>query len=92
MGLRNFLLGLSVGFLLLGCAGFGYKYYGLEGVRYSDGKLLGETAEDDLPFERCEPSVKESFPCIVMFSAEAYRLKQDLLDTRQKLSDCQKGR
>lgn len=91
MGLRPILFGIVLGVLLMGCAGFGYRYYGLEGVRYSDGKLLGEEEKDDLPFEYCQPTAGNARPCVVMFTDEFFRLKQDLLDTRSKLKDCQKG-
>lgn len=101
MELKNFTMGLLLGVLLVGCAGaakFGYKYYGLDLPDY-DGKLLGPAEKDDLPFRQCQPDdfVTASDvhdlskgKCVVLFSDEFFRLKADLMDTRQKLIECQK--
>lgn len=94
MGLKckhSYLLGLASAFILAGCAGFSIHYYGLQGVNYNDGVLLGPKPKDDLPFSKCAPIGNEAQPCIVMFSQEFFALKQDYLDTKQKLKDCQKN-
>jgi hypothetical protein len=88
---RFFALGICFAFLLVGCAGFAFKYYGLEAASYDNGQLLGPTPEDDIPFKRCEPSATDRHPCVVMFAKEFQALKLDYLDTQQKLKDCQHG-
>ncbi len=93
MGLRkSFLLGLFSAILLASCAGFSYRYYGLAGVGYEQGKLLGPKESDDLPFSKCAPNGESKFPCVVMFTKEFMAFKLDYEDTQQKLIDCQKGR
>lgn len=91
--LRDILVGLSLGFLIAGCAGatFAYKYYGIDGVRYDQGKLLGPKPENDIPFDRCQPTSQVKTPCIVMFTGEFLKLKQDYMDTQNKLQSCEAG-
>lgn len=88
---RAFLVGLTCGVLLWGCASFAFKYYGLEGVTYSDGKLLGPKPENDLPFSRCEPTPKERHPCVVLFTPEFKAFKTDYESCKTQLSDCQRN-
>lgn len=93
MGLRA---GIVVGFCLAvaGCGAaspFGYKYYVLKPDRY-EGRLEGADQSKDLPLSVCAPSGQDKNKCIVMLTQEAYRLKAELLDLRQKLKDCQRGR
>ncbi len=90
--MRNFLFGIAVGFLVLGCAGlsFSYAYYGLQAASY-DGKLLAVDPKNDKDLAVCAPDAHTKGKCIVMFGREFFALKSDFLDTKQKLSDCQKG-
>lgn len=81
--------GVLSGLLLAGCAGFAFKYYGLDGVRYEDGKLLGPTADKDLPFSACAPTAGDKHPCAVMFAKEFFAFKQDYGDCKNQLKDCQ---
>lgn len=91
MGLsRQFAFGFIASFLIMGCAGAGFRYYGLSGVNYNEGILMGPKEKDDLPFSRCAPIGNEAYPCVVMFAKEFFALKQDYLDTQQKLKECQK--
>lgn len=94
MGLRHFALGCVFGISLLGCAGaaFNYRYYGLDADLY-DGKLLGsdEEGKDDLPFSTCTPTAAHKSPCVVLLEGEFLKLKQDLLETRQRLKACEQG-
>lgn len=77
---------------MAGCVGFSYKYYGMYGIDYSKGTLLGEKPEDDLAFSKCEPSSTSKYPCVIMFAPEFMKMKQDYLDTQKKLELCEKGK
>lgn len=87
---KSFLLGMGFSFLLIGCAGisFPYRYYGIGGADYV-GNLLGPQAKDDLPFVACAPDQANQGKCVVMFSDAFFKLKQEYLDTKQKLIECQ---
>lgn len=92
MGLRtSFLMGFAGALLLAGCAGFSYHYYGLADVEYDHGNLLGPKPKDDLPFSKCAPNGESKHPCVIMFTKDFMAFKLDYEDTKQKLSDCQKG-
>lgn len=91
MGLtRQFALGFIACLFVVGCAGAGFRYYGLSGVNYNDGILMGPKEKDDLPFSRCAPTGNEAYPCVVMFAKEFFALKLDYEDTKQKLKECEK--
>lgn len=93
MGLIQWLF-LSVVIVLAACGAaspFGYRYYVLKPDSYK-GKLEGATDKDDLPLTVCAPAGGEKNRCIVMLTREAYRLKTEVLELRQKLIDCQRGR
>lgn len=77
---------------LCGCAGWSYKYYGLSGVDYSRGILLGDKPANDLPFTTCEPNASTKNPCVILKADEFFKLKLDYEDTKQKLQDCQAGK
>jgi hypothetical protein len=87
---NKFSLGFVSCLLLFGCAGFTFRYYGLSGVSYSEGVLLGPKAKDDLPFSACAPNGESKNPCVVMFAKEFFALKLDYEDAKQKLKECQK--
>lgn len=87
---RSFLFGFLSCLFLLGCAGFSYRYYGLSGVSYESGILLGPKPKDDIPFSACAPNPENKNPCVVMFAKEFFALKLDYEDTKQKLKECQK--
>lgn len=87
---QAFGLGMIFGLSLMGCAGLTFKYYGLSGVIYDHGMLLGPKPQDDLPFSKCAPSASSKNPCVVMFATDFFALKQDYEDTQQKLKDCEK--
>lgn len=87
---RRFFGGALFSLMVCSCAGFAYHYYGMDGVSYKDGVLLGPNPKDDIPFTRCEPSSNDKHPCVVMFAKEFFALKLDYMDTQTKLSDCQK--
>lgn len=93
MGLsRDLLYGICIGAALAtaSCASFAFKYYGLDGVSYADGKLLGPEPKDDLPFSRCEPDPGDKGKCVVMFGSEFFALKLDYQDTKNKLKRCER--
>ena len=77
--------------ILVGCAGFSYRYYGLSEVDYEHGTLLGPKEKDDLPFSKCAPNAESKHPCVIMFTKEFFAFKQDYEDTKQKLKECQKN-
>jgi hypothetical protein len=83
---------LLLGLFITGCAGFAYRNYGMDGVDYSQGTLVGDVSSNDVPFSRCAPGPQIKHPCTVLFSPEFYAMKQELLDTRQKLKECEQAR
>lgn len=87
---RAYLFGFLWCLILVGCAGFAYHYYGLDGVVYEHGMLLGPKPKDDLPFSKCAPNAETAHPCVVMFAKDFFAFKQDYEDTKQKLKECQK--
>lgn len=88
---KSYLLGMVSAFILIGCAGFSYRYYGLQGVGYEHGTLLGPKESDDLPFSKCSPNGESKNPCVVMFTKDFFAFKLDYEDTKQKLKECQKN-
>lgn len=85
--MKNLITGIVIGFLIVGCGGlaFSYHWYGLSIASY-DGKLLGVTIADDKDFKTCENN-----NCVVMYSSDFFALKQDYMDTKQQLSECQRS-
>lgn len=86
--MKNFTLGILVGVLLVGCAGFSYKYYGLSADSY-EGKLLGPKPEDDLPFAECKPTDADKSPCVVVKAKVWFALKTDYEQMEEALKACQ---
>lgn len=95
--MKRILLGYSLGLLtLLSCAGVNYKYYGLElsPQCFDQGTLLGKQGSsgwEDLPLSSCKPDEIKKGKCIVMTSDEFFAAKQETLQLRQALKDCQAG-
>jgi hypothetical protein len=87
---KNFLAGFACCALLFGCAGFSFKYYGLDGVVYMNGKLLGPKPEDDLPFTVCEPRPNAQHPCVVMMTSDFFKYKLEFEDTQNRLKEAEK--
>lgn len=81
---------LLLGALVTGCASFSYKYYGLNGVSYEQGKLLGPKPELDRPFSDCAPNGEHKNPCVVMFADDFFQLRKDFDQTKMELDDCQR--
>lgn len=90
MEVRHVVLGMLLGISLVGCAGFSYRYYGLSASSY-EGSLLGPEPKDDKPFSLCSPTAQDKSPCVVLFSDEFFKLKQDLLETKERLKSCEEG-
>ena len=93
MGVKTaFAVGFLFCLMLFGCAGaaFSYRYYGLGGASYINGKLLGPKETDDMPFTSCEPSSSAKNPCVIMMAKDFYALKQDYQDTQQRLKECER--
>lgn len=94
MGLKSantFLCGFVFCLLMVGCAGFSYRFYGLELFDYTHGTLLGPSAKDDLPFSRCAPDKSSAHKCVIMFTPDFYSFKKDYIDTQNKLKTCEKN-
>ena len=94
MGLAPLALLSAVMVAVIGCGAaspFGYKYYSLKPDSYK-GKLEGNEAANDLPLSVCAPDLKDKNKCVVMLTQEAFRLKSEVLQLRQQLKDCQRGR
>lgn len=84
-------LGLILGLLILfACAGFPFHYYGLSGVSYENGTLLGPETKDDRPFKDCSPNTASQYPCVVMFTKDFFAFKQDYEDVKMRLQKCEK--
>jgi hypothetical protein len=85
---KEFIIGVLLGLSLAACAGaaFPYKYYGLDLV---DKKLLGPTPTDDLDLSVCDAIASNRSPCIAVMGDAMMALKQDYLDTKNQLIDCQ---
>lgn len=103
-GVRSFVLAYVLGALTVfaGCAStFVYKYYGLDGVSYKEGKLLGPKPEFDRSFSECQPEEavdpntgekKFKHKCAVMFIPEVIAWRKDYESCKIDLIDCQKAR
>lgn len=92
MGLRLFLVLSVFAIVACGAAGpFGYRYYNLKPESYK-GLLEGNESADDKPLSECAPQGSEKNRCTVMFTRDAYRLKDELLNCREKLKCHESGR
>ena len=91
--MKNISLGIILGVLLSACAGFSYKYYGVEmpGDCYDKGMLLGKTPNDDLPLSTCKPDDVTKLKCITLQIDEFYALKADYERCVVELKACQKA-
>lgn len=89
---KQFAMGLLLGILLVGCAGFTYRYYGIEmpAECFAQGKLLGPKESDDLPLSRCSPDDTQKGKCAVFLVEELERLIADHGRLKAELKDCQK--
>lgn len=86
---KVFAAGIGLGLLLAACAGaqFPYQYYGMD---LTDQKLLGPTAADDLSLlTTCQATASDASPCSAMLTSEMLALKQDYINTKNQLNDCQ---
>lgn len=91
--MRNFLAGIFVGFMVLGCAAattIPWPYYGLQAAHY-DGKLLAIDPKNDLDLSACVPDPGKKGKCIVMMGGDFYAFKADDLQCHSDLSACQRG-
>ena len=85
---KGFALGVFCCIVLFGCTGFSVKYFGLDSVDYSRGKLLGPEPKDDMPFYACAPT-DARHKCVVMFSNDFFKFKQEFIDMQNKLKECE---
>lgn len=89
---RGFLFGLILGILVTGCAGFAYKYYGMDGVIYEQGKLLGPEPKYDRLFSECAPDAQyKKSKCVVMFYPDFKAFKTDYEDCKMRLDACERN-
>lgn len=75
-------------FVILGCAGFSYRYYGLDAKSY-EGTLLGPSPQDDLPLSTCQPDPTNKGKCVVLYKDEFYKFKADYQNVVSQLKACQ---
>lgn len=81
--------------LLVSCAAFSYRYYGLDVEAVTDadkGKLLGPKPEDDLPLTACKATSDNKAPCVVLTTEEFFKLRRDYNDVVEKLKACEAGK
>lgn len=91
MGLKK---GFSIGFLfglllLVSCAAFPYRYYGIQVENWEKGKLLGEEEKDDLPLKVCKPDEASQGKCVVMMVDEFHRLRDKYIELEERLKGCE---
>ena len=76
--MRNFFIGLVVGFFVVGCAAWSfqdYRYYALHAASY-DGTLEAVDPKNDTNFSICKPTGTDSTECIVMLAKKTlHKLK-----------------
>lgn len=83
---RGFIFGFCLACTLIACASFKFDRYGLDLAKQ---KLLHyESAAKDLPLSTCDNS-DGKFKCVVLFSDEFYRLKNDYEQLVAQLAECQ---
>ena len=87
---KHFAAGIAMGLMLAACAGvsFPYHYYGLD---LKDQKLLGPTIQDDVDLAVCDATSADQSPCTAMMTSDYMALKQDYLNTKNQLNDCQQN-
>jgi len=88
---KHFAAGIGIGLCLAACAGasFPYHYYGVD---LSDSLLRGPSAADDLSLSAtCLPTASDAAPCTGMITSAFLALKQDYINTKNELSDCQRS-
>ncbi len=93
--MKNFTLGIVVGFLILGCAAattIPWPYYGLQLAEYKNGKLLAIDPKNDKDISFCIPSNGQKGKCIAMDGADFYAFKTDDLQCHSDLKCWQSGR
>lgn len=90
--IRFYYAGILCGLLLAGCAGFAYRYYGMDGVIYEQGKLLGPEPKYDRPFSDCQPdSQYKKGKCVIMLYPDFKSFKTDYEDCKMRLDSCQRN-
>lgn len=91
---KHFAFGCMFAFLMMGCASFSYRYYGMDSnVSYEKGVLTGKEGTEgwpDIPFSFCAPSAATNHPCVIMKSADFFAMKLDYEDLKSKLDECQR--
>ena len=86
---KSFIAGFLCCSILMACADtFPFKYYEYD---IKNGKLLGATAQDDLPDSQCNATPASAYPCMIVLTDEFFKLKADDLKAHQDLQDCQSG-
>lgn len=89
---KAFILGIVAGLLIAGCAGLSVRYFGLEGVVYEQGKLLGPEPKYDRPFSDCQPDSQfKHGKCVIMFYSDFKTFKTDYEDCKMRLDSCQRS-
>ena len=92
--MKQFLAGIVVGFLVLGCAAattIPWPYYGLQLAQYKNGKLFARDPQNDKDISFCQPASGQKGRCIVMVGEDFYAFTQDDVTCHSDLISCQKG-
>jgi len=83
---KAFAIGFVFAFMLISCAGFGYKYYKVD---LEQGMLIGNKPNNDRSLNICK-RVNDEYQCIAMTIDEFFVLKEDFERLRDDLDDCQR--
>ena len=66
---------------------FNYRWYGIDPAA---GKLLGPVESMDLPLSTCQGDEQQKGKCAVLFIDEFDRLRNDLIQLKLRLDQCEK--
>jgi hypothetical protein len=84
--MRQFGLGILLGISLMACAGFKYRYYGIDPEA---GLLLGSKPSEDRSLKECQGDSTQKGKCVVLFVAEFERLRADYINAQERLKKCE---
>ena len=85
--MRNFIIGLALGLVVVACGTTKYKYYVLKA---REGKLNCKTEAEDLPISACDDTPQSKAVCFVVFRDEKMKMERDLVELRRRLQDAER--
>ena len=84
----SFIYGFFLALTIIACSSFGYTRFGYD---YEGQRLLHwQDSAKDLPANSCSRGEDGTFKCIVMFSDDFYKLKEDYQRLVDALEECQR--